>query len=96
MSQNESDIVRAVEEDDEVRPLVLHFSLPGFQENILEKVRLVYGPCLDLYLPPFYKAIKGKTIFSYCFIKHHVGLFITPFPRRPYPKLQSFTVVVPY
>lgn len=87
MSQNESDIVRAVEEDDEVRPLVLHFrgetSLPGFQENRLEKVILVYGPCLDLYLPPFYKAIKGKTIFSYCFIKHHVGLFITPAPRRP-------------
>lgn len=44
-SQNESDIVLAVEEDDEVQPLVLHFrgetSLPGFQENRLEKVRLV-------------------------------------------------------
>lgn len=43
-SQNESDIVFAVEEDDEVQPLVLYFrgetSLPGFQENGLEKVRL--------------------------------------------------------
>lgn len=86
-SQNESDIVFAVEEDDEVQPLVLHFrgetSLPGFQESGLEKVRLQYGPWLDLYLPPFYKAIKCKTIFSYCFIKHHVGLFITLVPGRP-------------
>lgn len=45
MVQNESDTARVVEEDDEIRLLILHFrgetSLTGFQENGLEKVRLV-------------------------------------------------------
>lgn len=33
-------------------------------------------PPPDLSPSPFCRAIKGKTIFSYCFIKHYVGLFI--------------------
>lgn len=39
-------------------------------------------PCLppDLSLSPFCRAIKGKTIFSYCFIKHYVALFIAVSP----------------
>ena len=35
---------------------------------------LIYPPS------PFCRAIKGKTIFSYCFIKHYVALFIAVSP----------------
>lgn len=37
-------------------------------------------PPPDLSPSPFYRAIKGKTIFSYCFIKHYVALFIAVSP----------------
>lgn len=37
-------------------------------------------PPSDLSLSPFCRAIKGKTIFSYCFIKRYVALFIAVSP----------------
>lgn len=37
-------------------------------------------PPPDLSSSPFCRAVKGKTIFSYCFIKHYVALFIAVSP----------------
>lgn len=37
-------------------------------------------PPPDLSPSPFCRAIKRKTIFSYCFIKHYVALFIAVSP----------------
>lgn len=49
----------------------------GVREQAAGNTRLQPCPPPDLFLSPLCRVIKGKTIFSYCFIKHYVGLFIT-------------------
>ena len=52
----------------------------GLKELAAENAWPQPRPPPDLSPSPFCRAIKGKTIFSYCFIKHYVALFIAVSP----------------